>query len=98
MARGRLHPPSDGRAEHRRYVTVNFVRFLDEWDERRETVFMVHRMPEVSKDELLERLNLVLQVHQIRDGFVAAGDEVEFPGGKIYRGRNLRLDRRFPLD
>ena len=43
---------------------------------------MVQGMPEVSKNELLERLNLVLRVHQIRDGVVAAGDEVIFPGGK----------------
>lgn len=62
--------------QHARDEPVNAVTLLDLRHERRDPALVVCRAAEMCKDELLERVNLVLQVHQIHDGFeavVAAG-------------------------
>lgn len=59
--------------QHTRDEAVDAVALLDLWDQSRDSTLVVGRAPEVSKDELLERVDTVLKVHQVHDGFETEG-------------------------
>lgn len=59
------------RAEHGGDEAVDTVRLLDLRHERRDAAFVIGRTSKVGKDEFLERVDLVLKVHEVRDGLVA---------------------------
>lgn len=54
-------------AEHADDEAVDPVRLFHLRDERRDAALVVGRAAEVGKDELLERVDVVLQVHQVHD-------------------------------
>lgn len=58
-------------ASHRGNETVDTVRFLDERNEGCNPAFVASGIFKVRKDELLKRVYLILEVHQVVDGFVA---------------------------
>jgi hypothetical protein len=66
--RGRKHTPVHG-PQHADDETVNSVTLLDLRNEGRDTTFVVCGSSEVSEDEFLERVDIVLQVHQVHDCF-----------------------------
>ena len=50
---------------------VDAIAFLDLRDQGRDAALVVLAGAKVGKDELLEAVDLVLQVHEVRDGLVA---------------------------
>ena len=52
---------------------VDSVTLLNEWDERRDSTFVVGGSSEVSESELLERVDLILEGHEVGDGLVSGG-------------------------
>lgn len=67
----RLCPAVHG-AEHADDEAVDTVRLFHLRDERRDAALVVGRTAEVGKDELLERVDVVLEVHQVHDRLEAA--------------------------
>lgn len=57
--------------EHARDEAVDAVGLLDERDEGGDAALVVGRAAEVGEDELLERVDLILERHEVRDGLVA---------------------------
>lgn len=57
--------------EHARDKLVDTITLGDERYQSRDAALVVSDAPEVGEDELLELVDLVLQVHQVGDGFVA---------------------------
>jgi hypothetical protein len=60
-------------AQHARNEAVDTPALLHKRYERRDAALVVVRVLEVGKDHALERVHLVLEVHQVRDRLVAAG-------------------------
>lgn len=58
-------------AKHACDELVDAVTFVNKRDEGGDATFIVANIAEVRENELLELLNLILQYHEIGDGFVA---------------------------
>jgi hypothetical protein len=59
------------RPQHTRNESVDSVALLDERDEGGDSALVLSRSSEVSEDELLERVDLVLERHEVGDGLVS---------------------------
>lgn len=57
-------------AQHARDELVNPIAFLHEWDQRRDPALIVGSRLEVREDQLLERIDLILQAHEIGDRLI----------------------------
>ena len=66
-----MAPTSVHSTQHARDEAIYAPTLLDKGDESRDTTLIVGRMAEMSKDHLLEGVDLVLQAHEIGDGLVA---------------------------
>lgn len=60
-------------AQHAGGKLVDGIGFLDQRNKGSNPALVVGRRAKVGKDELLELVNLILQVHQIRDRLVSNG-------------------------
>jgi hypothetical protein len=58
-------------AQHAGDKLVDSVTLLDQGHQTRDLAFVVQPASKVSKNELLECLNLVLEIHEVGDGLVS---------------------------
>lgn len=65
-------PTSVHGTQHADNESVDSVTLLDLRHEGRNSTLVVRRTAEMGKDELLERVNVVLEIHQVHDRFEAA--------------------------
>ena len=66
-----MTPTSVHSTQHARDEAIYTPTLLHKGDESRDTTLIVGGMAEMSKDHLLEGVDLVLQAHKIGDGLVA---------------------------
>ena len=59
-------------AHHARDEAVDTPTLLHEWHKRRDPALIVGRVTEMREDKLLERVDLVLKTHEIRNGLIAS--------------------------
>lgn len=63
---------------------VNAKTLLDEWDKSSDTAFVVVGSTEMRKDEFLERVNLILKSHEVRNRLVSLVGVVDsFEGDEL---------------
>lgn len=55
--------------EHASNKLVDTIAFLHQWDQSGNTTLIIGTWTKVTEDELLEGVDLVLQDHQVHDGF-----------------------------
>ena len=70
--------------QHGRDKSVNIEAFLDKRYQSRYSAFVGCRAAETSKDELLKRLDFVLQIHEIANRFIPMAE-------MIFRGSQNRI-------
>lgn len=58
------------RPQHARQELVDTITLLYQRDQRRNPALIVHARPEMRKDKLLKKIDLVLKVHHLGDGLV----------------------------
>lgn len=61
-------------SQHARDESVNAPTLFYERDQCRDTTFIIGGVPEVGEDNPLERFDLILKTHKIRDGFISVNE------------------------
>ena len=64
-------------AKHACDEPVDTPALLDQGYESRDSAFVIRRMSEVREDHLLERIDLVLQVHEVGDRLVPVNRQLD---------------------
>jgi hypothetical protein len=59
------------RTQHAGDEAIDTIALFDLRDQSRDTAFVICRTTEMSKDEFLERVDLILKSHQVADGLVS---------------------------
>ena len=81
-------------SKHARDEPIDAVAFLNLGDERTDTTLIVGRTAEVGEDQLLKRVDLVLQVHEVADGLVSADSSMSI---SVWLDPETLLDTSIPL-
>jgi len=58
-------------AQHARSKLIDSIAFLHEWHQRRDSALVVGRGSKVCKNELLELIHLILQIHELANRLVS---------------------------
>lgn len=70
---------------HTRDETIDAVALLDQRDERGYSALVVGCSVEVSEYELLERFDLVLEIHQVRNRLISCYMDLNQPASLLIR-------------